>query len=1260
MGLLRVAVLGSPEVFHDGSRLTFALRKAQALLLYLVVEGGLHPRSKLAALLWPDSELHDARTALRNALALLRSLLDDATARHGHLLSEHELLGLNPQAPLELDLQEVKQAWKAVQALSTVPAEPQRTALVAQVQHALSLVRGPFLDGFWLREETAFDAWHEQQQRQWQVRLQLLLDRLSAWQEAGGELEQAIATLTGWLALDPLAEEAYRRLMRVHLALGETSTALQVYATCRARLAEALQIAPSAETIALAERIRATEARSPGSSLSQPATRERHPPSQLVAPLVGRAAAFSRLVDSLRQAQQGQPQAVLVVGEAGIGKTRLASEFVAWARAQGAEVLSGQAFELGGRLPYQPLVEALRTRLEEENAPEDLLDDLWLAELARLLPELRVRYPDLPTPTEDELAARLRLFEAVARLLDALAQRAPLVLLLDDLHWMDGASLDLVRYLGHSWKEHGSRVLLLGTVGREGPEPKLQLAAELADLGRDLPVSQVPLQALSQAETLYLVQAIAGVLSAQELEIPLGDLLFARTGGQPLYLLETLKMLREREWLVPRWGANGTWKLEPAVDIAAALTQEQFQRELLPPSVRTMIQARLAKLSPTAHQLVMASAVLGNQASAQRLWQVAELGVQAGVEALEEAVGSGILREEEAGGPGAGRPSSYCFTHDLIREVVYTELGEARRQVLHQRALARLESEGARASELAYHARASGETEAAYRYSVQAGDEALAIFAVEDAIKHYEQARSLLQERQRLQVVLPASEVEHLYVFLGRASAFQNAWQQAQQAYEELLGYARQHRLPSLVSMTLNRLAILAAQHSFDKPRVQALLEQAYQMVETSHDQKALAETEWNQAQVTGIMWEEPTRALAHGERALALARGIEDKELQARSLFTLGVIHLLRGDFQEAMHALEASLALYASLSSEPFAARELSLASFIIGSPLTQPLTNHATEALCWMFLAFAQLHAEQVQPSIYSGRRALALSKEIKNVWVQILSTTSLTHGLLEAGAYEEALVLTQHTVALARTFPLMEPGFLLALGSTYQTLQQWEEARSTLEEAEAVAEKLDLRLLRVPALSQLCMHYAVAGEWDHAYTDALKAIAVRKRADVVVVLLDFYYQYETEALLRGGDERQAREAVHWLGERLGPYPRSRVPYLRSLAILAAWEGHSEQAIDHLREAAQLAANLWLPGERWQIQAALGVLYEASGKPAQARTAFDEAARIIQGLAEGIKDGALRTRFLAGPQIQPVVQHAQRKASPVSTDHREPGGC
>ena len=360
MGLLRLAVFGPPEVFHDECRLSFALHKAEALLLYLAVEGGMHSRSQLAALLWPDSEPSTARNALRNALALLRSLLADApAAEHSHFLQEKELLGLNPRAPLERDLDVVQRAWQAAQRLAEAPSEEQRKVLIATVQHALSLVRGPFLEGFWLREETAFDAWHEQQQQQWQVRVHFLLERLSSWQEEGFELEPAKATLTRWLWLDPLAEEASRRLMRVHLAQGDPTAALQAYAILRARLTQELHVKPSAETVALAERIRATKARRGVAQAYPSPTVESRPPGELVAPLVGRAAAFRQLMGCYQQAQQGQPQAVLLVGEAGIGKTRLASEFVALAWAQGAEVLRGHTFEMGGRLPYQPLVEAL-------------------------------------------------------------------------------------------------------------------------------------------------------------------------------------------------------------------------------------------------------------------------------------------------------------------------------------------------------------------------------------------------------------------------------------------------------------------------------------------------------------------------------------------------------------------------------------------------------------------------------------------------------------------------------------------------------------------------------------------------------------------------------------------------------------------------------------------------------------------------------------------------------------------------------------
>src|SRR2546425_11308988 len=199
MGVLRLAVLGPPEGLNEASRLPFALRKAEALLLSLAVEGGMHSRSKLAALLWPDSEPPAARAALRNALMLLRNLLDNpdaSPAPHSHLRHERDLVGLDRHAPCELDLEVVQQAYRAAQRHSTLPAEPQRAALVAKFQQALALVRGPFLDGFWLGEESPFDEWVQASQQQWQGRVPVACERLSSWQEAGGGLGQGRAPAT--------------------------------------------------------------------------------------------------------------------------------------------------------------------------------------------------------------------------------------------------------------------------------------------------------------------------------------------------------------------------------------------------------------------------------------------------------------------------------------------------------------------------------------------------------------------------------------------------------------------------------------------------------------------------------------------------------------------------------------------------------------------------------------------------------------------------------------------------------------------------------------------------------------------------------------------------------------------------------------------------------------------------------------------------------------------------------------------------------
>lgn len=1288
MGQLQLAVFGSPEIFHEGKRLTFALRKAQALLLYLAVEGGMHSRGKLASFLWPDSEPHDGRTALRNALALLRRLLahpDSVPPLPDHLLTQRDLIGLDLQASLTLDQTTVLHVYQQAQMFATASPEAQRTSFIVDLQQAISLIRGPFLDGFWLGEEAPFDEWLRQQQQQWEVRLQLLFDRLSSLQDAAGEAEQAKLTLTRWLGLDPLQEEASRRLMRVHMTLGDPGAALQTYVACRTRLAEELQVKPSPETVALAERVRAAMTQHSSPSVAHPAALPggNQPSHEVISPLVGRSSAFSQLVSHYQQARQGYPQSVVVEGEIGIGKTRLATEFAAWAKAQGAEVLIGHAMETGGRLPYQSLIEAIRSRLEEENARSDLPEDLWLAELSRLLPELRVHYPDLPIPAEEDLGDRLYLFEAVAHLLDAWEQRGPLILLLDDAQWLDRASINLMHYLARHWKKQNTRVLVLATIrtGEVTISPYYSEALANARSGREISYSQIALQTLNQMETLQLVDAIIDEQEkdtgsdgkkvncaplAVEQETPamqerpqviLARFLFAQTEGHPLYLMEIIKLLVDRQWLTPKRAPDGVRRFELTMEMAEAFMQEQTQRELLPFSVRAMILARLTKLTPPARHLVMAAAVLGNRATATFLWQLTDLKDLAGIEALEEALRSGLLRETET---RRSLPGSYHFSHEVERDVIYTELGEARRYLLHRRTLEILTHRGAKAAELAYHAREAGEIEAAYLYNIQAGDEALTVFAVEEAIAQYEQARRLLQEDIERQVRWDHIDFshEHLYVSLGQAYVFLQAEEQALETYEELLTYARQQQNVALISMTLNRLAILMVHHSFLEPRVRVLLDEAVQTAATSQNQWVQVETAWNLAQILFFTENDFTRSLVQAEHALELARSMEYRELEAKCLYLLGFVQLWRGGFREAIHSFEGSLQIYTTLSNDLAATRKPSLPSLVLGDfPLSQAWMNRVAEALCWGYLAFAQLHDGQVQQSIYNGRKPLTIFKESKNAWARFDSTNWLGYELLESGSYEEALELIQQTNGMTETTEytyLTQTRFCnhrFALGSIYQAMQQWEEAQAILEEGVAVAEGAIPDFLCIPPLSRLCMHYALRGQWEQAYHYAMKAFSLRKRHREAFVPLDFFRHYETEALLRRGEERLAREEVQRLGEHPGLYRRFRIPYLQSLAVLAIWDGQKEQAIDHLREAVQLAADIGLPAEHWQMLATLGELYEASGQQAQADTAFREATHLLQDVVQGIRDDALCARFLAEPSIQKVLQHNREAASQIT---------
>src|SRR5438552_328811 len=548
MGILRFTLLGNPEVHHADQLLLFSTRKEFALLIYLAVEGRIHLRKTLSELFWPEGDARHGRAALRLTLLHLRHLLGegDALDPASHLLITGDTLGLDFTSDVELDLQTLQEAWRLSRASTctalTMP-EDMRRSLLGQLQRATSLARGEFLEGFSLRDAPAFDDWARSQREYWHLCISEVFDRLSQMQFEAGELEAAIATVNRWLVLAPLHEEAYRRLMRLHFAAGDRYAALHAYDTCRARLSTDMQTEPTPETVALASRMRA---------VAPPRRKEAHalhtapgafsPALLLDGPFLGRTTELSLLIKAYHTAQRGQTQVVLLQGEAGIGKTRLAKEFLAWAEMEGADVLQGRAFETGGRLPYRPVIEALRPRIERENAPDDLLSDTWRAELARLLPELCDRYPDLPAPTGEKSVARTRLFEAVARLGQALAARAPLVLFIDDVQWADATSLDVVHYLARRFAESQTPALLLLTLRMGERAMRPALAEWRTDMERVVPLTHLQLCPLTAEDILRLLQAFGGKggkdgKRAADLE-GFGQWLFAETEGQPFYLME--------------------------------------------------------------------------------------------------------------------------------------------------------------------------------------------------------------------------------------------------------------------------------------------------------------------------------------------------------------------------------------------------------------------------------------------------------------------------------------------------------------------------------------------------------------------------------------------------------------------------------------------------------------------------------------------------------------------------------------------------
>jgi DNA-binding SARP family transcriptional activator/pimeloyl-ACP methyl ester carboxylesterase len=633
MTRLHLNLLGGFEArLEPGSPLTFRTQKAQALLAYLAMPPGqVHRRDKLAALLWGAMRDEQARTSLRQALYDLRKNLGNAARA---LRTEGETVSLDPTA-VELDVTTF-------------------TAIVGQetpesLEQAVLLYRGDLLEGFSVDEEP-FETWlMEERERLRELAMDVLARGLSH-QRKTGALAAALRTARQLLAIDRLQEPVHRTLMRLHAQLGQRAAALRQYQQCVTVLQRELGVEPELETKQLYREIlrqRAT-ASEPTAGLASSGTARRLARAGLdtqlaETPLVGRDAPLAQAHEALQQAHAGSGQLVAILGETGIGKSRLVEELIAHAAHDKWRILLGRAYESDQILLFGPFVDAFRAdELFRDAEVMEALGPVWRAELSTLLPRLATL---LGAPRLPERVDYRRLFECIVQLLQQLSAREPLLLVLEDLHWADELSLRLLAFLGR--RVQTERILIVLTAREEELADNPVLRRTLQDLSQRQHLSSVQLSALSQTETAVLVELLAPPRKTTAIE-PLGQQVWVATEGNPFMIVETMRGLQD-----------GT---------AETLA--------LPQRVREVIGRRLERLVEGSRSLLSVAAVIGREFDFELLRRVAGFEEDATAQGVEELVRRRLL---------TAIGDRLDFSHHRIREVAYGELPPWRRRRLHCR-----------------------------------------------------------------------------------------------------------------------------------------------------------------------------------------------------------------------------------------------------------------------------------------------------------------------------------------------------------------------------------------------------------------------------------------------------------------------------------------------------------------------------------------------------------------------------------------------
>jgi len=917
--------------------------------------------------------------------------------------------------------------------------------------------------------------------------------------------------------------------------------------------------------------------------------------------VIGRDPQLAAVRQVLARASEGNGRVALIVGEAGVGKSRLLRAMTEEARTAGFFALHGASFEAERSIPYAPLLDLVRL-FAASTSPALVAHVLAPAasDLVGIFPELRPFLPDAgPSPTIDPESDRRRLFNGLTQVVTTLARTQPVFLAFEDAHWSDDATLDLIFHLARS--HTAQRVAIALTYRGEEAGPRLTRLIE--DLERARLADELPLDRLGRDEVGAMLQAIFG--PHENLGPEFVQLLHGLTEGNPFFVEETLKALIIAGDLTPTGG--GGWRARP------------LERVRVPRTAVEAVRRRLAALSAPARAVASTAAVAGRRFDFGLLQTLTGHDEQEMLALVKELITAQLVVEESA--------ERFAFRHALTREAIYAELLARERVALHREVAAALERQHAAALDaiieaLAYHTWEAGDWERAAAHATRAAEHALALSAPRQAVAHLDRAFAASER---------AGVTPGVGLFLGRGLANETLGE-FQRAHDDFTTALERARAGSDLRGAWDALYALGMLWSArDYARAGEYRRDALAVSRSLGDELLVARS-LNRVGNWHVNLEQPQAGLPHHEEALAIFERLGDEPGVAETLDLMAMAHHVGGREHAAALHYERLVALFTQLDDRRKLANALGLLALCgpsYQSSATTPFTSPAV--------------AEELRTL-----RSVGLAREIGWRAGEAFLRFILADCFVGRGEYDRALPLAREALTQAQEIEHRQwtAGALRVLGAMALDLLAPGVARDHLEAAYRIAQRLGSRVWIRWTAGPLALARARMGDlssalevWNSAarltdHEDDSLAGDERGASAHTLGEGQLWAVRAELALIEGRpelaleivDARLAAERAANPGSVLG-VPRLSLLRADALTTLGRFDD-AERTLDSAREEATAQE---APQMLWRIELAVGHVHRLQRRRLEARRAFDAARAIADTLAAKVPDDMLRARFV-----------------------------